>query len=82
MGFRLFKKFQKLKMKMKQYDADEAGGYSDAVPVKPRFSKDCIIPGSGTKLRWQLECYDICREMQRQNQGIQQTSRYIDFILF
>ena len=52
-------------MKMRQYDADDAGGYGDAVPVKPRFSKDCIIPGSGTKLRWQLECYNICREMQR-----------------
>ena len=31
---------------MRQNDPDEAGGYGDAVPVKPRFSQDCIIPGS------------------------------------
>ena len=54
-GFRLFQKFKTLKMKMRQYDEDEAGGYGDAVLVKPRFSKDCIIPGSVTKLTWQRE---------------------------
>ena len=34
-------KVLKLKMKMRQYDADEAGAMDDAVVVKPRFSKDC-----------------------------------------
>ena len=32
-GFRVFKKFRKLKMKTRQYDTDEAGDYGDAVPV-------------------------------------------------
>ena len=66
-------------MKMRQYDADEAGGYGDAVHVKPRFSKDC----HNSRLRWQLECYDICREMQRHRvKEYNKQVRYMDFILF
>ena len=29
----MFKKLKKLKMKTRQYDADEAGDYGDAVPL-------------------------------------------------
>ena len=47
---------------MRQYNADEA---DDAVPVKPRFSKDCMIPGSGVIMA--AGVLEKCRDTESKN---------------
>ena len=43
-------------MKIRQYDADEAGDYGDAALC---FPKDCIIPGSVAKFKFLVPCLSL-----------------------
>ena len=65
---------------MSQHDTDEAGSYDNGPRVRSALL-DNTIPGSVIKLRWQLECYDIQKNVERESQRKQQASRYMYFIL-
>ena len=79
-GVCVFKKLKILKMKTRQYDTDEACDYGDAVPVLPE-----ILHNSGFdyKVKMAAGVFTVIqRNAETQSQIIQQTSGYMDHILF
>ena len=79
-GFRVFKKLKKLKIKTRQYDADEAGDYGDAVLALLERLHNF---GLGYKVKMAAVVFtDIQRNAETQSQRIKQASGYMDFILF
>ena len=79
-GFRVFKKLKKLKMKTRQYDADEAADYGDTVlALLERLHNS----GLSYKVKIAAGVFtDKQRNEETQSQRIKQASGYMDFILF
>ena len=79
-GVPCVQKVEKLKMKTRQYDADEASDYGHAVPVLlKRFHNSEF----GYKVKMAAGVFlDMQRNAETQSQRIQHVSGYMDFILF